>query len=357
MKWSFRLNDVLSVPPKFEPASPLTSFDLKQPNRYRMHMTDTPDLLEYIEKSKFKDSIPSPTENLSFDLSRFSLNHLSSRSYGQGHVMRSPISNHKEIEMGFGKGVRKHPYPVRAPSISLPGIFKVDTVLKDPTTASLRGNNDEIKLSSPVNASNTPSPSESPFTSECRSSTDDEATSRRLLHRKQQRSKQAVTTKRTGTSAAQRKRKGNSLARVMTDRGLLESIFNSNITSNDIKSVRIPPPPPMQFDELISNIRALSLNTEVLDEMAPEITWKGQPLSIAHLPHYDALHPTEAHVVSVLRLTPVQYLTGKYTLVSAAQRYVHRALPFKKSDAQKLLRIDVNKASKLWEFFRQVRWI
>ncbi|CAG8747128.1 1304_t:CDS:2, partial [Acaulospora morrowiae] len=98
---------------------------------------------------------------------------------------------------------------------------------------------------------------------------------------------------------------------------------------------------------------ALNLNTEALDEMAPEITWKGQPLSIAHLPHYDALHPTEAHVVSVLRLTPVQYLTGKYTLVSAAQRYVHRALPFKKSDAQKLLRIDVNKASKLWEFFRQ----
>ncbi|RHZ78687.1 hypothetical protein Glove_158g62 [Diversispora epigaea] len=58
-------------------------------------------------------------------------------------------------------------------------------------------------------------------------------------------------------------------------------------------------------------------------------------------------------VASTLRLTPVQYLTAKNTLVSAAQRYVQRSLPFRKSDAQKLLRIDVNKASKLWEFFQQ----
>ncbi|CAG8660662.1 64_t:CDS:1, partial [Racocetra persica] len=52
-----------------------------------------------------------------------------------------------------------------------------------------------------------------------------------------------------------------------------------------------------------------------------------------------------------------QYLTAKHTLVSAAQRYLQKSLPFRKSDAQKLLRIDVNKASKLWEFFQQVKWI
>ncbi|CAG8669596.1 25022_t:CDS:2 [Gigaspora margarita] len=82
-----------------------------------------------------------------------------------------------------------------------------------------------------------------------------------------------------------------------------------------------------------------------------------QPLTISHLPHFNALHRKEVEVASTLRLTPVQYLTAKHTLVSAAQRYVQKSLPFRKSDAQKLLRIDVNKASKLWEFFQQVKWI
>ncbi|CAG8535737.1 3633_t:CDS:2 [Dentiscutata heterogama] len=174
---------------------------------------------------------------------------------------------------------------------------------------------------------------------------------------KRQRHSRSNQTKRLDTSVPQRKRKGNSLVRVMADQGLLESVFNTNITSNDTKSVRIPPPLPMQIDELMSNINALNLDNDVLEKIIPEISWKGQPLSITHLPHYNALHPTEAHVVSILRLTPIQYLTGKHTLISAAHRYAQKALPFKKSDAQKLLRIDVNKASKLWEFFHQVQWI
>ncbi|CAG8836368.1 23131_t:CDS:1, partial [Racocetra persica] len=150
------------------------------------------------------------------------------------------------------------------------------------------------------------------------------------LSTKRQQRPRSIQTKRSGTSAPQRKRKGNSLARVMADQGLLESVFNTNITSNDIKSVRIPPPLPMQFDELMSNIIALDLDTDALEKISPEISWKGQPLSIAHLPHYNALHPTEARIVSILRLTPIQYLTGKHTLISAAHRYAQKALPFKK---------------------------
>ncbi|CAG8698104.1 15730_t:CDS:1 [Acaulospora morrowiae] len=113
----------------------------------------------------------------------------------------------------------------------------------------------------------------------------------------------------------------------------------------------------MQFDKLMENIENLNLDTELLDRTTPKINWKGQPLSISHLPHYDALHSKEAHVASTLRLTPIQYLTSKNTLVSSARRYIQKSLPFRKSDAQKLLRIDVNKASKLWEFFMQVKWI
>ncbi len=36
---------------------------------------------------------------------------------------------------------------------------------------------------------------------------------------------------------------------------------------------------------------------------------------------------------------------------------MEKSLPFRKGDAQKLLGIDVNKSSKLWEFFTQVEWI
>ncbi|CAG8524243.1 6552_t:CDS:2 [Scutellospora calospora] len=294
-----------------------TSLESQQ-SRYRMRLLDAPtDLLDYIEKSN--STIPTPPSHC---LSRFSLSNAKSSplelnhavpplTLGSSYPITMPINQDKnndhKISVGRNRNTRKNPYPIRAPTMSSPGItFKVDMytpVLRDPL-AILRSNEKLKSISTP-----------------------------------------------------QRKRKGNSLARVMADRGLLESVFNADITSNDIKSVRIPPPPSMQFDDLMNNINKLNLDTNMLEKMSPEITWKGQPLSIAHLPHYDALHPTEAHVVSVLRLTPVQYLTGKHTLVSAAQRYSQRALPFRKSDAQKLLRIDVNKASKLWEFFQQVKWI
>ncbi|CAG8613017.1 1699_t:CDS:2 [Gigaspora rosea] len=143
---------------------------------------------------------------------------------------------------------------------------------------------------------------------------------------------------------------------IMADRGLLDTSFNT-VTSGEIKSIRLPPPPPLEWDKLIENINEMKLDNNLLYNITPKITWKGQPLTISHLPHFNALHRKEVEVASTLRLTPVQYLTAKHTLVSAAQRYVQKSLPFRKSDAQKLLRIDVNKASKLWEFFQQVKWI
>ncbi|CAG8459427.1 22740_t:CDS:1 [Cetraspora pellucida] len=359
---------------------------IKQQSKYRMRLLDAPtDLLDYIEKSTPTTRTP-PSHCLSrFSLSNaksspLELNHLAPPLTLGGNISSYPIAmpvnqdkndltTHK-ISVGRHRNARKNPYPLRAPTMSSPGItFKVDMytpVLKDPL-AILRSNEEPKNNTSTSEFFGMLSP---PASEQCESQPSSppaedanfkiqESNSlpvRQLLPRKPKRPKNTQT-KRSGTSAPQRKRKGNSLARVMADRGLLESVFNADITSNDIKSVRIPPPPSMQFDELMSSINTLNLDTSILEKMSPEITWKGQPLSIAHLPHYDALHHTEAHVVSVLRLTPVQYLTGKHTLVSAAQRYAQRSLPFRKSDAQKLLRIDVNKASKLWEFFQQVKWI
>ncbi|RIA92432.1 hypothetical protein C1645_765079 [Glomus cerebriforme] len=157
---------------------------------------------------------------------------------------------------------------------------------------------------------------------------------------------------------SERKRKSNSLARVMQDRGLLKSTLNiTSTTFTETKSVLFPNPPTMEINELKKSIEDLNIETTILDDVNINIKWKGQPLNITHLTHYSLLHPKEAHVTSILRLTPVQYLTSKYILISSARRYVKKNLPFRKSDAQKLLRIDVNKASKLWEFFQQIKWI
>ncbi|GES98451.1 homeodomain-like protein [Rhizophagus clarus] len=320
-------------------------------------------------------------------LSRMSIYFMLDNSCDEEYESMSSSSTEfgKEIDRrvyaGRKRRCRKNPYPMRAPSKDAPGInLKVDVytpVMKDP--AAILRSNDTSPATSPTdsvdslqyskNHMSSSSSSSSQFSniSLIESNNEPESVSdmkpngnlkikEKTSARKQRHHKEARV-KRSGVIKPERKRKGNSLARVMTDRGLLESIFNTDITSTDIKSVRIPPPPPMRHDELIAVIKELNINHSILDNYTPDITWKGQPLNIAHLPHYNELHEIEAKVVSVLRLTPVQYLTGKHTLVSAARRYVQRNLPFKKSDAQKLLRIDVNKASKLWEFFRQVKWI
>ncbi|KAF8931257.1 hypothetical protein BGZ58_007728 [Dissophora ornata] len=91
----------------------------------------------------------------------------------------------------------------------------------------------------------------------------------------------------------------------------------------------------------------------------PAVVWKGHPLSVVGKPGYEQLHPYEVHVASTLRLSPAQYLSCKRTLILASREYF--ATPdgkqFRKSDAQKLCRIDVNKTSRLWEVFAKVGWL
>ncbi|KAF9921913.1 hypothetical protein FBU30_008019 [Linnemannia zychae] len=98
----------------------------------------------------------------------------------------------------------------------------------------------------------------------------------------------------------------------------------------------------------------------VLDRQSlPKIVWKGYPLNISGKPGIELLHPYEAHIASTLRLSPAQYLACKRTLILASRQYlaVPNGKQFKKSDAQKLCRIDVNKTSRLWEIFAKVGWL
>ncbi|ORZ18819.1 Homeodomain-like protein [Absidia repens] len=86
------------------------------------------------------------------------------------------------------------------------------------------------------------------------------------------------------------------------------------------------------------------------------VYWKGSSLCIASLPYIEALHPNEKNIASTLRLTPEQYLKCKRALILNAQIFYQRGLVFRKSDAQKVCRIDVNKTSCLWGAFNRLGW-
>ncbi|KAI8391058.1 uncharacterized protein BYT42DRAFT_555430 [Radiomyces spectabilis] len=94
-----------------------------------------------------------------------------------------------------------------------------------------------------------------------------------------------------------------------------------------------------------------------LDQIPVKVFWKGAPLSIDHLPYYQRLHSVEATIASTLRLSPIQYLRCKRTLILAAYEYSHQNVAFRKSDAQKLNRVDVNKTSALWTAFGELGWL
>ncbi|KAI7856570.1 Homeodomain-like protein [Circinella umbellata] len=89
-------------------------------------------------------------------------------------------------------------------------------------------------------------------------------------------------------------------------------------------------------------------------------TYKGKansPLQIDHMEFYDQLHPCEVNIASQLRLQPKQYLMCKRSLILGAQDSYKNGMPFRKSDAQKLCRIDVNKVSHLWALFARLGWL
>lgn len=78
-------------------------------------------------------------------------------------------------------------------------------------------------------------------------------------------------------------------------------------------------------------------------------------MNISQCQYYDLLAPAERECCSTLRLLPEQYLTIKVTLIKAGREWPPGT--FKKRDAQKLCRIDVNKTSKVFEWFVKINWL
>ncbi|KAI8988695.1 hypothetical protein BDB01DRAFT_848826 [Pilobolus umbonatus] len=112
------------------------------------------------------------------------------------------------------------------------------------------------------------------------------------------------------------------------------------------------------FMELLGNKDEWMPNYDVFNRKPNiRIIWKASPLKIQNMPYYEKLHPGEVIIASTLRLTPEQYLKCKWALILAAQKASDNNALFRKSEAQKVCCIDVNKTSILWSTLGKLGWL
>lgn len=79
----------------------------------------------------------------------------------------------------------------------------------------------------------------------------------------------------------------------------------------------------------------------------------GPPLDISHSPGVEILSAKERELCSSIRLFPNQYTVIKETLIKEFSKHGE----LKKSAARQLIKIDVNKTSKLFDFMVESGWI
>ncbi|EGW32770.1 uncharacterized protein SPAPADRAFT_137262 [Spathaspora passalidarum NRRL Y-27907] len=87
------------------------------------------------------------------------------------------------------------------------------------------------------------------------------------------------------------------------------------------------------------------------------IEWKGQPMDLSSDPNLSKLHPAEVVLASILRLPVAVYLDSKRRLFFEKVARLKTGKQFRRTDAQKACRIDVNKASRLFAAFEKVGWL
>jgi hypothetical protein len=121
-------------------------------------------------------------------------------------------------------------------------------------------------------------------------------------------------------------------------------------------------------------VRTVAPNREdkdfaALDDLAPPVStlpskpnslkvdWKGNALDLSNDPHRHLLHPDELILASNLRLDCATYLTSKRRIFLRRLECARIGKEFRKTDAQQACKIDVNKASKLWQAYDRVGWL
>lgn len=79
----------------------------------------------------------------------------------------------------------------------------------------------------------------------------------------------------------------------------------------------------------------------------------GNPLNVSNMEMADQISREEVQICRYVRIPPKAYLNAKTILVEHGSKHGF----FKKSAAQKLLHIDVNKTGKLYDYFTAMEWL
>ncbi|KAK4889893.1 hypothetical protein LTR27_011406 [Elasticomyces elasticus] len=85
--------------------------------------------------------------------------------------------------------------------------------------------------------------------------------------------------------------------------------------------------------------------------------WGTGGLPIENETDYNELHPMEVELVATLRLKPVQYLANKRRIFAGKVNALKENKDFRKTNAQNVCNIDVNKTSRIFEAFKEVGWL
>jgi hypothetical protein len=84
--------------------------------------------------------------------------------------------------------------------------------------------------------------------------------------------------------------------------------------------------------------------------------WKGTVLDLSNDPDLHMLHEAEVGLAATLRLSCATYLCSKRRVFQARIAALKIGKEFRRTDAQQACKIDVNKASKLWQSYDKVGW-
>ncbi|KAG5639467.1 hypothetical protein H0H81_001589 [Sphagnurus paluster] len=87
---------------------------------------------------------------------------------------------------------------------------------------------------------------------------------------------------------------------------------------------------------------------------APVVRRPPAPLNLANSPSLHLLTPAEQTLCSTLRILPKPYLVIKETLV---REYARRGGKLRRREARDLVKIDVNKTSRIWDFLVQAGFL
>jgi transcriptional adapter 2-alpha len=79
-----------------------------------------------------------------------------------------------------------------------------------------------------------------------------------------------------------------------------------------------------------------------------------KPLDLANSPALHLLTPPEQTLCAQLRILPTPYLTIKETLI---REYARRGGKLRRREARELVKIDVNKTSRVWDFLVQAGYL